>query len=294
MKSIKPIPIILLHYNEFEFLSECIESIYLNTKHPFKLYVVDNQSKNNEKFWELLSKKYKNVDIIFNPKNNWVYGFNLAISKNKSNYYLLSDADIVFPKPYKGVCWLTHLVKQIQQNKPIGKIGLSLNLDLIKNDPKLIKLYQRELGYKYGETIGSNIIAPVDTTAALYRADLFMNLHSKFFMRIGHFSNIKPYYYSVRTSSDYECIHLGWKKYKLYNTEEYKLDLIDKINFFAYHGIKVEDELLLMVSFFRRIKYKLTLKIMRGYYAFIILINYFVFCLLFKSRKFFRKLYDGE
>lgn len=294
MKSNKKIPVILLHHNEFDFLYQSIESIYKNTKYPYKLFVVDNNSQSNDVFWLNLKKNFPQINIIFNKKNNWVYGFNLAIKQIKSDYYLLSDADIIFPGPKNNLCWLEYLVIQLNKHQSIGKIGLSLNLDLIKNDPNYKNLYKRELSYKKGKMIGDNIIAPVDTTAALYRSDLFMNKNSKFFMRVGHFSNMKPYYYCVRTSELFSSIHLGWKKYKHYKLNNAKLELTKKIDFFGLYGIKIEDELLSQVCLYTQVKYKFLLKIMRLYYFLSILHNYLIFTFTFQSKKYFKKLYEKQ
>jgi GT2 family glycosyltransferase len=72
------IPIVLLHHNDYDFLYRTINSIKLNTIAPYKLIVVDNCSTKNDSFWLKIKQKFPGTHVIFNKKNNWVYGFNLA------------------------------------------------------------------------------------------------------------------------------------------------------------------------------------------------------------------------
>jgi hypothetical protein len=207
------IPIIILHHNDLDSLKKCITSIKKETKTEYKLYIVDNNSeKEIQKQIKILFKK-KNCTIIYNPKDNWLLGFNLAIKKIRYNwdYIILSDADIIFRKTKKNVCWLKHLINELNLNPSIGKLGIRLNTRYIKNKKKFIEIYKRELTYQKGKKIGNNVIAPTDTTAAIYRKNLFIT--NKFEMQIGHTNLIKPYYYSCRTSKILECDHIGWCTY---------------------------------------------------------------------------------
>ena len=205
-------PIILLHHNEINFLRECINSIKSNTKFKYKIIIIDNKSnkENTEILKRDFSKKHK---VIFNQKDNWVYGFNLGIDSIKYswNRIVLSDCDIVFKKTINGKCWLQYMHSQLDKFPIIGKLGISLNTKLLKKNKSLKKIYLREQRYKNSYQIGSNIVAPTDTTAAMYRKDLFIT--NNFKMQLGHTSLIKPYYYSCRTGKKLECIHLGWTKY---------------------------------------------------------------------------------
>ena len=92
-------PIILLHHNEIDFLEKSINSIIKNTKSKYEIIIVDNCS--SIKNVEILKNKYsKKFKVIFNKKDNWVFGFNLGIKSIKYswNRIVLSDADIVFKK----------------------------------------------------------------------------------------------------------------------------------------------------------------------------------------------------
>jgi len=276
------IPIVLLHHNDYDFLYRTINSIKLNTIAPYKLIVVDNCSTKNDSFWLKIKQNYPGIHIIFNKKNNWVYGFNLAKPFLEGHkYFVLSDADIEFPSPKKKVCWLAYLIKQLETYAPIGKAGLPLDLDTIKEDKNLSNLYNRELSFKSGKMIGSNIIAPVDTTVAIYRSDIFME---NFYMRVGHFTNIKPKYYCVRVSEEFKCKHIGWEKYQSGKIKNKKNDnaIILKAKFFGRYAIMMERDLLKQLSFYYKTKYFITFYFFRTFFSLRILINIVIYILSLK------------
>ena len=126
-------PIILLHHNEPIFLEKCLNSIENNTKSSFEIIVVDNKS--NDQIIKILKKKYsKKYKLIFNQKDNWVYGFNLGINSIKYSWdrIVLSDADIIIKKTKKGKCWLKYVNEQLDKYPIIGKLGISLDTNILK------------------------------------------------------------------------------------------------------------------------------------------------------------------
>ena len=210
------IPIVLLNHNEPNVLLQSIKAIIERTKYPYRLFVVDNASprtEENETVLRIASDRYSSI-VIRNTKNNWIYGFNLALKHElwpDSELYVFSDADIVVPECKQGTtCWLTYLVEQMEQYRCIGKLGLSLDLSNIELNPGMKDTYDREKLLMEGDRIGSNIIAPVDTTLAIYRRDLYI---TKFRFAIGHQAMIKPQYYICRTSLEWSSLHLGWNYY---------------------------------------------------------------------------------
>ncbi len=246
-------PIILLHHNEIDFLEKSIASIKKNTKSKYEIIIVDNKSDKNN--IEILKKKFsKKFKVIFNKKDNWVFGFNLGVDSIKYSWdrIILSDADIVFKKTEKGTCWLKYLNNQLDKYPVIGKLGISLNTKILEKNKTLGKILMRELRYKHSYKIGDNIVAPTDTTAAIYRKDLFIT--DKFKMQLGHTSLIKPYYYSCRTGLKLECIHLGWKKYlkMIKNVKKSKEEIKKKAWFFCKFNRTIEEPLLKKLDFFER------------------------------------------
>lgn len=207
------IPIVLLHCNQPDVLVMCVEAIQSRTKWPYQLYVVDNASTHTgtDAALEVVEKTHHAV-VIRNKRNNWIKGFNLALREATwpmSKYYVFSDADIIVPD-MGPTCWLSYLVGEMESHCCIGKLGLALNHANLENNPALGKTLEIERRWRHGPHIGSNIVAPVDTTLAIYRPDLFV---TEFCFRIGHASLIRPYYYTCRTGAGVEAVHLGWNYY---------------------------------------------------------------------------------
>lgn len=222
---IETIPIVLLHHNQPDVLMKSVELIDARTQYPYQLFVVDNQSPQSEElsaaFLELTTK-YR-AEVIQNPKNNWIYGFNLAINHFRwptSSLYAFSDADIYVPEKVDGKCWLTYMVEQMNAHCCIGKLGLPLSLENLKKNPNLSNSLSLQESYLQGPSIGENIVAPVDTTMALYRHDFFI---TPFKFQIGHGSLAKPQYYICRASKRLEAIHVGWDYYPSNGEKSYSI-----------------------------------------------------------------------
>jgi hypothetical protein len=259
-----PIPIILLHHNEFDFLERAISAIHTRTVYPYKLCVVDNLSRNNDSFWNELTSRFE-VEVIFNNRNNWIYGFNLAKHHFEGKFIVLSDADIVVPVQRDGICWMSHLLDQMRSYPYIGKLGLSLDLTYLRTRPDLSRVLDHELALKEGSKIGSNVISPVDSTLAMYRKDVFI---CSFRMRIGHQRLVKPYYFTARTSDTFECEHLGWTRYETAMGEEIfdSPRLIEKARFFGLYGISLQRDLLEALPTSSRLRYVATLNVVRAFH----------------------------
>jgi hypothetical protein len=53
-------------------------------------------------------------------------------------------------------------------------LGLALDLKFIEDNQSFSKVYTNELNYMQGPVVDDLVIAPVDTTLAIYRKDLFV------------------------------------------------------------------------------------------------------------------------
>ncbi len=252
----KSIPIVILTRDEPCYLKLMIKSIKRRTRHPYKLFIVDNCSVDNNQI-EYISELQldDSLVIIKNPNNNWVLGFNLAIKRIElmksidQDCIVLSDGDIIVPLPCDNICWLQFLKNKFDLNTSLGKIGLSLDVSGIKNKTEFKNTLYNEKRYMQGPKIDDLIIAPVDTTLAIYRKDLYVT--GLFKMQPGHASLVKPYYYVVRTDNKYNAKHLGWKSY----SEPSKAKLIDKILCFTKYSGYIDPILLKKVGFMYRFLY---------------------------------------
>lgn len=87
------VDIIIINYNSFELLLNCVKSVVTNTLLiEYKIYIIDN---NSEKFYQhKISNLYDNTCIILN-KNNIGFGAanNIGIRQSTSDYILLLNPD---------------------------------------------------------------------------------------------------------------------------------------------------------------------------------------------------------
>lgn len=276
------IQIVLLHHNQPNVLLMCINSIISNTRYPFRLFVVDNKSDSSAELDHVKNKlaQLPNTYYIQNHRNNWIYGFNLALKHQdwvQGKYYVFSDADIIFPEPRDGNCWLTEMLSEMNQNRCIGKLGLNLSLDNIKENKSLEKTYNLEKNLLLGPRIGVNLIAPVDTTAAIYRHDYFI---FGFRFRIGHARLFRPHYYTCRTSSELTCVHKGWDFYPGSAHElTDKLSLRSKALAMSKMGAYIAPEILNKLPVFERFIFKLirmTVRIIHSLKVIVMIFTYLI------------------
>lgn len=274
----KIIPIVILTKDEPKFLELMIKSIINRTKYPYRVFIVDNNSQDiNQNFLlERLKQEYK-LEVIYNDKNEWVLGFNNAIKiindevDLNHEYIVLSDGDIIMPLPNNGICWLEYLVKKMKSNVTIGKIGLSLDTSLIATKKEFTKTYNIEKKYMKGPTVDELIIAPVDTTLAIYRKDLFVM--NRFMIIPGHASLVKPYYYIFRTPKVYQAKHLGWRKYQKPDIKQLEEKIICFTKYAAYIDPIVLEKVDLKIKYFHKIgKY-----FFKSYWAFKVVYYWFTY-----------------
>ena len=251
------VPIILLHRNELENILKTIESIEKGTNYPFEIMVVDNASSADilsELEFEL---KKKSIKLFKNGFNSWILGFNIALSYCEKKYpgfsfYVASDSDIQFPLPSGKVCWLTHLVDLLDKYPFMGKIGLGIDLKNIENRQDLAQTFLNELRFKQKLITPELWHATVDTTAAIYRRDLFVTERARFLP--GHYSYIKPYYHVGRTRAPYEVVHIGWDNYSLTDSLN-KRFIHEKISCFTIFAGYIDPTQLTLASPYYRYTY---------------------------------------
>ena len=93
--------IAIINYNTFEKTVECVNSIFKTAKCEYKIYLLDNASKNDS--FERLSELFGHdgrIELIKSEENlGYGKGNNLCIEKAKSDgcdYILISNNDIIF------------------------------------------------------------------------------------------------------------------------------------------------------------------------------------------------------
>lgn len=255
METINRIPIVILHRNDVINLEIMLKSIYENTNYNYDLFLVDNNTSVGMEHLLILAERY-NINIILSKKNNWLLGFNLVFKHEKWRddypYYIFSDCDIEVPS-LGTKCWLTRMIAEMDQNACIGKLGLSLSVKGIDKGDIFEKIIEQEAQYDKQPTIGSNRIAPVDTTLAIYRKDFFV--YNKFKFSVGHATLARPYYYTCRATREMECRHLGWYNRGITNNTEELLP--EKIKCFAKYAAYIEPAVLKRADFSVRLYFKI-------------------------------------
>lgn len=215
--SCAPIPIFVMSYNDLASLRLCLRAIVKRTLRAYRLVVVDNGS-TDKRLRRYLGKlaALTAMHVYRNRFNLWVLGLNRALREeldphDPQSLFALSDCDIVVPGLRDGQCWLGRLEASLLANACVGKLGLSLDLGYIARRPDFEHTLAQERFFLEGPRIGDLVIAPVDTTMALYRRSLFVT-HRPLFIP-GHQSLYRPYYYCCRTAPDFNARHLSWRRY---------------------------------------------------------------------------------
>lgn len=113
--------IIIVNYNTYNLVCQCIDSIYKYTdKILFEIVVVDNNSPNRE--IEKLNEIYPQVKLILNDNNSGFGVANNIGSKAANGKYLFllnSDTIVIDNSIY-------NLYKFIEENKNVGACGGNL------------------------------------------------------------------------------------------------------------------------------------------------------------------------
>ena len=216
------------------FLERCFNSIIETVSVKYRVFIVDNASSTQLQLAVLARlEKRKSVKVFRNNFNLWVLGLNKLLTilnkEGVSEYFFLTDADIVFPESVPGYkCWLDFLVNKMDDNSCIGKLGLSLDWNILKKHKELnYILNQEESLYNDKRMISDLYISPVDTTAALYRWDWSIASNFKFYPL--HMNYLRPELYSCRSPRSISVEHLGWELYrnKYKSSEKFNLTLIN-------------------------------------------------------------------
>jgi hypothetical protein len=122
----EPVDIILLGYNRLDYLVEMVESLEQRTRWPYRLTVVDNASAPPTRQW-LRDNAARFHQVIWNPRNEHLAGFQHGIEATTSELFVLSDADLVVEPPTSDGCWLERLVSLATRHPDFGLLGVRLD-----------------------------------------------------------------------------------------------------------------------------------------------------------------------
>ncbi len=109
--------IIILTFNQFNFVGECIEAVIKSNYPNLKFYLVDNNSNHSD--YKEFYEKFKNTNNIefFRLKENigFAGGCNYALKKIKSGYIVFLNDDVIVDKD-----WLMPIISYMEENPEVG------------------------------------------------------------------------------------------------------------------------------------------------------------------------------
>lgn len=124
-KNIPKVTVVIVNYNTKEFLSRCINNLYVKGGYKnLDIVVIDNSSTDGS--YEMVKKDFPKVKSYQFPNDGLAAGFNRAFKKaSKTDYYLLLGSD-AFPK--KGC--ISCMVNAFESD---SKIGIATPKLILKN-----------------------------------------------------------------------------------------------------------------------------------------------------------------
>lgn len=212
----KPIDIIFLTYNRLNYLIQTITSLIFNTRYPYRIIIVDNNSEDETKNFiksnELIFDK-----VIYNSSNEWTSAFQKGIDVSSSDPFIVSDPDILVPN-LEGKCWLEKVIELHAKHSDIGL--LALNLDDTNKPVKMPDVYLGEKQVYNKEITLGNV------------GTVFQSIKRKFFT----FKYVTDWETCARIRNnggkvgfinDLRGYHLGWNE-----ESDYPDYLVDKYSYF--------------------------------------------------------------
>ena len=112
--------IIIMNYNEKDYLKDCLNSIERNTYYEnYNIIVIDNNSTDGSKdLIKKLGMDFINYDKEYHASKIINLGIKHAIKKYNSDYFYLLNNDTIVKKN-----WLSEAVKTMEKDSQIGIVG---------------------------------------------------------------------------------------------------------------------------------------------------------------------------
>jgi GT2 family glycosyltransferase len=203
MNKIPLVSIIIVNYNGYHLLKDCLQSVLNNDYHKFEIIIVDNGSSDQSisKIKIDFSQHLKIIKILNLQKNlGPSLARNLAFKKSKGDIIAFLDNDTKVKKD-----WITQVIPAFNSNSKIGVIQSKI---LLMEDPKKIDYvgeYLSNLGFlksvaTYGE-IDKHQYDTVNQILAAKSAGMFIRRQA--FIDAGMFD---PSYFIFMEETD-----LGWR-----------------------------------------------------------------------------------
>ena len=112
----KKITVIIPHYNGFDILRDCLQSLYKNTFTDFITLVIDNGSTDDSQ--TSIKSEFPQVQLIENQENlGYAGGCNQGIKKSVTPFVLLLNNDTVMPDNF-----LSEMLQAIEKDEKIAMV----------------------------------------------------------------------------------------------------------------------------------------------------------------------------
>ncbi len=119
------VDIIFLTYNRTDYFRKTLEALRTNTRYPYRIIVVDNNSGLEMQHF-LHENSGQFAHLILNDQNYFTTAFQRGIACAISDPYILCDPDILVPQ-LDGSCWLERLLGLHHRFPEMGMIALNLD-----------------------------------------------------------------------------------------------------------------------------------------------------------------------
>ena len=166
--------LIIVTYNNWDKLSNCLISIYKHTQFPYHIFLIDNNSSDNTTI--LYDKNYPDMTIVRNEENKWWSGGinqGIDLSKDFKYVFFLND-DIVL-----GKGWLMNHIR-VLQSPNIAGVGP------LNSHPRDSQCYDNALTKEYGKVYLPKIGKEVDRNDIELMNKLLYEHNSENFPDIGY------------------------------------------------------------------------------------------------------------
>jgi len=156
-KPIQPISILMVTYERDYFLKRVIDKIYERTRYPYRLFVIDNNSKTDgtRHLIKHLKKLGKVFEHVFLDKNDGLpQALNAGFPHVQSEYFITTQDDLIPPDLQPG--WLERLVHLIEKYPEYGAICMRIQrtcrleidenkelIDTIKSVPSVFRIQRK-------------------------------------------------------------------------------------------------------------------------------------------------------
>lgn len=122
------VDIFFLTYNRLAYLKTTIKFLYLSTKVPFRLFIIDNGSTDGSREYILeLEKQGKVYKHLFNEENQPLakaYTSCFEKFRNELNEFIITAPDDIIPPITLKHDWLEIFIKKMESDKNVGLINL--------------------------------------------------------------------------------------------------------------------------------------------------------------------------